>query len=647
MCGIAGIFHLDGSPIHTQQLLAMTRVIRHRGPDDEGFLLASTENNFAERHSAEDSIDEVKIQHRALPEKTQGNLGMGFRRLAIIDLSAGGHQPYTDENETCYLTFNGQIYNYLEIRNELEAYGMKFRSSSDTEVLLKSYLHWGVDCLQKFIGMFAFVIYDKANKCLFVARDRLGVKPFVYYYGNQKFIWASEEKQLVTTGLVKANVNESVMIRFLRDIALFESNETFFQDIHQLPPGAYALVNAQGIRIKKYWHLDLSHTNVSIPWESAKEKTNQLLTDAVKLRLRSDVPLGIALSGGIDSSSISSVARKLTQDSIRTFSVYYEGKEYDERPYIEEVLKLGGFNQTFHTGEQNCSIEQIQKWIFHQDAPTSGASPFSAYQNYQNVRRSGITVLLNGQGGDELFAGYPYYFKYLLAQQFHSNQLNELLNNIWHYGKYHGLKALTKQLYLSFIAYQGKFDKLRQTEYHKYSTQTFYPREFGLESENSLPQNFFVQSLYHGITRSHLPHMLRWEDRNSMAHSVESRVPFLDHRLVEFAFMLPDVYKIHKGVQKYILRESMKQIVPNSILLRKDKIGFATPTDKWTSGPLYLPIRELIHDPLFLSRTWIEGARVKKEFEKSPTHFRQHELWRIMTAELWHRQFIDPVTPKM
>lgn len=644
MCGIAGIFHLDGSPIQVHQLRAMTQIIRHRGPDDEGFLLAHTEAGQSSAHWSSDSISEIKSKLEPLPTTTQCNLGIGFRRLAIIDLTAGGHQPLCDESKNYYLTFNGQIYNYLEIKNELLALGVHFNTVSDTEVLLKSYIQWGVKCLDRLIGMFAFVIYDKTNKCLFAARDRLGVKPFVYTYDNQRFIWASEEKQLICSKLVTPQVNESVMVHFLRNVSLFESQETFFKEIHQLPPASYALVNTKGISIHKYWHLQLDEDIEQLPFGAAKEKTKSLLEDAVKLRLRSDVPLGIALSGGIDSSSISCVARNLSPGILRTFSVYYEGKKFDERAYIQAVINTGGFDPVFYTGDQHCTVDQINQWIFHQDAPTAGGSPFAAYQNYRNVRSAGITVLLNGQGGDELFAGYPYYLKYLLAQQIKSKQHQAALENLWKIALAQGPMNGLKQLFLSWKVLSGKMDLLRQLEYQKYATANLYPEEFPYVMEGTIPTNYFKQALLNGITRTHLPHMLRWEDRNSMAHSVESRVPFLDHRLVEFAYSLPDHYKIQGGIQKFILRDAMHSVVPEQILKRTDKIGFATPTDQWTSGILKNAIHELLNDPLFRTRTWIYGNRVLKKMKESPESFGQHELWRIINAELWHRRFIDQIS---
>lgn len=649
MCGLAGIYNLDGTPVDTRKLLQMTRLIRHRGPDDEGFLLADIHQGMVTRHSSEDSIEEVRLQWPNLPTESRSNLGMGFRRLSIIDLSARGHQPMSDPEQTCFLCFNGQIYNYVEIRAELMGLGYTFKSQSDSEVLLQSYLHWGSSCLEKFIGMFAFAIFDKTNKRLFVARDRLGIKPLMYYFDGKSFIWGSEEKQFTHSGIIQSVLNENVMLDFLRDIKLFEHPDSFIQNVQQLPAACYAFVDQNGIRLNRYWSLHPGQADLSKTEEMWKSQISDMLKDSVKLRLRSDVPLGIALSGGIDSSSISCLARELSPNVINTFSVYYEGSPYDERVYIKSVIEKGGINPNYYTAKNEISIEEVAKWIYHQDAPASGASPFSAFQNYKNVRSAGITVLLNGQGGDELFAGYPYFLKYFIADLYGKRNLNGLISNLGHLLKDQGPVTCLKQIYLAKNLIHGNPVSIRHLEYRKYATPELFPREIDQrynQSEHPLQtqssdSSYLETALIAAITQTHLPHMLRWEDRNSMANSIESRVPFLDHRLVEKSMQIPVSLKIRKGVQKYILREAMRNIVPELILKRKDKIGFGTPTVEWTTTQLYEPIRELLHSSSFLSRTWIHGKKVTALLEKNPKRFGENELWRIMSAELWHRTFID------
>ncbi len=642
MCGLSGMYHLDGSPIDPATLEVMNKLIRHRGPDDEGYVLIHTPSGAINPHSGDDSMEEIKFRYPQVPLHTEANLGIGFRRLSIIDTSAKGHQPMLDVSRKYVLSFNGEIYNYREIREELKKLGYSFDTESDSEVLLKAYIQWDIECLSRFIGMFAFVIYDDVKKRLFAARDRLGIKPFLYYFDGFRLIWGSEEKQFVKSNAVDAVLHEESMIQFLRDHSLFENPNSFFKDLIHLPAGSFMLADRQGMHLHKYWSIHIPEEADMLQQQEAEEKIQSVLTDSIRLRLRSDVPLGIALSGGIDSSSIACLARDLTETQIRTFSVFYEGSRYDERQYIQAVLDRGGFQSTFYTADNRIQLQEIEKWIYQLDAPTTSASPFSAYQNYRNVRSAGIIVLLNGQGGDELFAGYPYYIKYFLAQLITEKKYASFFSNIASLQKMQGTKTAIAQAYLAWHCLKDSRSKLRSLEFSKYSTLECYPRDYPLSAEErNTETSFITDALYHSVVRTHLPHMLRWEDRNSMAHSIESRVPFLDHRLVELAFKIPASLKIQKGTLKYILRNSMKGKVPDSILNRTDKIGFGTPTDEWTNGILKNEVRDILHSESFLSRNWIYGTKVKDRYEKDPSSFGVNELWRIINAELWHRQFMD------
>ena len=637
MCGLAGIFHLDGSPIDSATLLRMTRIIRHRGPDDEGFLLANTNTNEISHHVHDDTIAEIKSISEPLPNHTNANLGIGYRRLSIIDVSALGHQPMSDKDGNVWLTFNGEIYNYLEIKSELISLSHQFKSNSDSEVLLHAYLQWGTDCLQRFIGMFSLVIYDRIKRRLFIARDRLGIKPLNYYFDGKKFVWASEEKQIAKTGIASVTPNETKIIEFLRDNTYFEDNETFFKEINQLPSGHFALIDSNGMSIRKYWDIAIPPIEEMLNANQSIECIKTILGDSIKLRLRSDVPLGIALSGGIDSSSVSCIAKNLTNASIQTFSVYYEGKKYDERKYIDAVLQTGGFKPTFYTANEEINFDEISKWIYHQDAPTTGASPFSAYQNYKNVRSAGIIVLLNGQGGDELFAGYPYYLKYYLADLIHNKNWKEFSKTICNLSFSQGIINTSSHLYLAGIALKNDKASLRKLEHKKYSSPDLYPVCNTVDT-TALTHSLITQSLFDSIKYTHLPHMLRWEDRNSMANSIESRVPFLDYRLVEKSFNIPAELKLKNGETKHILRQAMRGTVPDMILNRKDKIGFGTPTDKWTKS-LSKEIKELIISTEFAQHPWWYGQKIGNKFEMNPNSFGKNELWKIMTCELWYQTF--------
>ncbi|MBK9721901.1 MAG: asparagine synthase (glutamine-hydrolyzing) [Saprospiraceae bacterium] len=640
MCGLSGIYHLDGAPIETTSLLKMNRLIRHRGPDDEGYLLINTKTGAQTHHFHDDSIAEIKKTSTQLPESTTANLGIAFRRLSIIDLSVTGHQPMSDQEQNCWITFNGEIYNYIEIKNELQSLGHRFISGSDTEVLLHSYKQWGTHCLERFIGMFVFVIYNHKERTLFLARDRIGIKPFNYYFDGNRFVWASEEKQFSKSNLVTLSPNEFKMVEFLRDNKSFEDTDTFFKEIKQLAAGHFALINQNGLTITKYWDLPKQVNQISWNETQSIESIQSLLKDSIKLRLRSDVPLGVALSGGIDSSSVCCIARSLTDTSIQTFSVYYEGIKYDERKYIKAVLDTGGFKSTFYSGSHDVNLNEIKNWIYQQDAPTTGASPFSAFQNYKNVKNAGIIVLLNGQGGDELYAGYPYFIKYYLAQLLKDHNYSEYGKTIYALTQNQGIKKVLSHAYLSWKVLQKNSSVVRQLEHQKYATRNLYPNTL---LQNNFPNedSFIDAALSRSIKQTHLPHMLRWEDRNSMANSIESRVPFLDHRLVESSFNIPASLKLHHGVNKYILRQSMKNIVPDIILNRKDKIGFGTPTTLWTHTTLAPGIQDIIQSKEFLDRPWWNGKAIRSKFEKNPYSFGENELWRILSSELWYQSFFN------
>lgn len=638
MCGLAGIFHLDGLPIDSATLLRMTRMIRYRGPDDEGFVLANTKTGDLSHHVHDDTIEEIKSISKQLPLHTSANLGIAYRRLSIIDLSPLGHQPMADRDKNVWITFNGEIYNYLEIKAELISLSHQFISNSDTEVIIHAYLQWGTDCLKRFIGMFSFVIYDNTKRRLFIARDRMGIKPLNYFFDGKQFIWASEEKQIAKSGIVTVTPNETKIAEFLSDNKYFEDNETFFKEINQLAGGHFALIDANGLSIHKFWDISIPASDDMLDYDSSISTIKELLSDSILLRLRSDVPLGIALSGGIDSSSLSCIARNLTDTSIQTFSVYYEGKKYDERKYIEAVLQTGGFQSTIYTLSQEINFDEISKWIYHQDAPTTGASPFSSYRNYKNVRDAGIIVLLNGQGGDELFAGYPYFLKYYLADLIKNNNWSEFFKTTFKLGLTQGIKNTSSHVFLASILLKKDKTALRRLEFKKYSSPELYPATSPMDHA-SQATSFITQALYDSIKCTHLPHMLRYEDRNSMACSIEARVPFLDHRLVEKSFSIPAEYKLKNGVNKYILRKAMKNIVPDIILNRQDKIGFGTPTDQWTSNSLSKEINDLIHSKVFDQRPWWNGAKIRTKLSTDPNSFGMNELWRIMNCELWYQSF--------
>lgn len=643
MCGIAGIFQYHAMPVSVEALRRMTDRVRHRGPDDEGYVLLSTAGRPFQALRGTDSHPALREQLADIGQFTNDffDLGMSFRRLAIVDLSPTGHQPLCDDSGKYWMTFNGEIYNYIEIREELKTLGYTFYSQGDAEVLLKAYIQWGEKCLERFIGMFAFVIYDGIAKKIFGARDRFGVKPLCYYHDKERFLWASEEKQIIDSGLVSLKFDEEAIGNFLLYNQLHYSENTFIDGIKQIPAGHYFTLNPQQFVIERYYQINEQNSLSSMTASEKDERFFALFESAVQLRLRSDVPVGIALSGGLDSSSIAMMAKRILHERVRTFSVYYDqDKKFDEREFIQAVLDTGQFDPVYYTQDQQVNLDAVSEWSFQQDGPTTGASPYSAYLNYKNVRKSGIIVLLNGQGGDEILGGYPYYYKYLLRDDLRHGHLIDVMRQVSSWVKHESVgfaaKTIAGAVYSLFKGQQG----MLSLENKKYSTPAFYhgfePSIKGIELSGEFDSSL-KNAMYNTLNTTMLPHLLHWEDRNSMSCSIESRVPFLDHRLVEFMYSLPDEDKINGGLTKVILRRALRDLVPSKILSRRDKKGFGTPTDQWTRGILRNEISDLLNSERVKNRSWWDYRALQRAFERN--QFAVHELWKIVTLELFVSKF--------
>lgn len=648
MCGICGIFNINSEPINKEHLLKMGKLIHHRGPDDEGYLLVNTTEQKISHCHAENTIEEFKSTLPYILEDFNANIGMGFRRLSIIDLSPAGHQPMTDAKNRCWIVFNGEVYNYQEIKHELISLGYSFRSETDTEVIINAYLQWGKDCVKRFNGMFSIALWDIEKQILFCARDRMGVKPFYYSFDGKQFVWGSEIKQFTKSGIIEPKVNYANVHNYLMMSRLNVDKNTFFENIAELPPAHIMEVSKNGIKTERYWDIDENKTLTGLSDDDYAKGFEDLFADAVKLRLRSDVPLGIALSGGLDSSSIACIAGRFVTKPIKTFSVYYEDdKKFDEREFIYEVLKTGNFDPVYFTANQNVSFEELRKFFYYQDEPCMSASPFSAYKNNENIRKAGIIVALNGQGGDELLAGYHTYFKYYYL---------DLVKNIQFLKLAKELKLYQKDFNLSINEIVNLFTKiglrlflpdklLKHHEYKEVANKGFYTNQL-FEYKNVIElnkkyKNELNNNLYQTLVNTSIPHLLHWEDRNSMAHSVESRVPFLDYRLAEWIFSIPVNQKIRGAETKFVLRNGMKNILPEKVRNRKDKVGFATPTDLWTNKLLKNEISELFASSSFKQRGIFEASKIESAYQKSPSTFKANEIWRILSMEMWFRIFID------
>jgi len=539
MCGISGILSFDGK-YNREDILKMNKVLSHRGPDDEGTYF----DDF---------------------------IGLGHRRLSIIDLSKAGHQPMSCGSKRYWIIFNGEVYNYLEIREELIKKGHEFHSNSDTEVILESYIEWGTECLQKFNGMWALAIWDKEKKELFCARDRFGVKPFYYYHEEDCFVFASEIKAILEAENVPREPNYERILQYLGNYPLLENKSTFFKNIFQLPASHYALIKKGEMVIERYWDIEKK----SIEGIDAKERFLDLFKDSISLRLRSDVPVGTCLSGGLDSSSIVCVLNKMIDPTKqKTFSSCFEDKRFDEREYIEEVVKATSVTPFYTFPDINHIYPQIEKIVWHQDEPFDSTSIFAQWSVMELAKKNGVIVLLDGQGSDEALAGYIPYKWYLLLDSFSSkNPFYLIKNSLGLFKSLKGYKDYTNLSYYKILKrlFASKFISKEKVK----SSRSFYlQKEFIDNYKDNLKLNYsnkfsskLENKLYHDVYYSSLPRLLQYEDRDSMAFSLESRVPFLDYRFVELIFSLPVSNKNQERLDKIHPEKSNE-----GCITRKDKM---------------------------------------------------------------------------
>ena len=646
MCGIAGIFHSNGDSVSRDTLDYMNRVQSHRGPDGNGVFV-------------------------------EGPVGLAHVRLAIIDLTDAGHQPLTQDGYS--ITYNGEVYNFSELREELEGKGHSFRSDCDTEVVLRAYIEWGDDCVKRFNGMFSFAIWNAKQNVLFCARDRLGIKPFFYFHQGSNFEFASEIKALLHDPS-RRKPRLRTLVRFFGEGLTDDEWETFFDSIKILPPAHTLTVSARGLKLNRYWKIDTQADwrnfeplkKVELPahsermaapdyfpqtkgLEEASDAFRELFTDAVRLRLRSDVPVGTCLSGGLDSSSVVTCATGLIDRPVETFSSIYPDRGYDERRFIEDVAKA--CNTNAHPIESNGRDlpDIFDKIVWAQDEPTAGPGLYSQWKVMEEAKKS-VTVLLDGQGGDELLAGYHHYFReYLseLAKELHGDKQD--LNQVLEVGKV--ISEVTGMDHTALAerairrAKRPKILKLFQRERPgKVKTPALLAAALAARVSKKdatrmdvdrIFENSLSQKLYDDLTRFSIPPLLRYEDRNSMAFSLEARVPFLDHRVVEFCFALPNRFKIDPPHTKLVLRKAMNGRLPASVTQRQDKLGYPTPVANWIRNEL----RDWIHD-LFDSQSFKqcdlfdtdECRHILKKHQDGED--RSWDLWRILHGYRWNELFL-------
>lgn len=617
MCGIAGIYNRNGEPVSFELLKKMTDIIAYRGPDDEGHYI----NN---------------------------NIGLGHRRLSIIDLSPSGHQPMCNEDESIWITYNGEVYNYLELMQELKSRGHIFKSKTDTEVILHSYEEYGVDCLQKFNGMFAFAIWDDNKKTLFCARDRLGIKPFYYYLDNKNFCFASEIKAIIED----KNITRQPNYDALYDYFTFQftlGDKTFFQNIKTLLPGHLLTITENKFEVRKYWDINF----VEIPGTEGEitAKIRKLLEDSVEKNLMSDVPIGSYLSGGIDSSSVASIASLVMSDQLNTFSgAFSEGGDYDERAFAHKVVTRAKTKHREVVPTAQDFITSISKIIWHLDEPQSGAGAFSQYM-VAKLASDHVKVILTGHGGDELFAGYPRYIQILLEDSMR-HSYKAFLTEAHKYKNLFGLASLLSALRRRLLESDDSgFHRIEQIKKHtrkKLLSKEFHDRmkEVPLADLGSYKKNMNTKNpidLMHYIDiKLFLQSLLVVEDKISMANSIESRVPILDHRIVELSASIEPSIKSKYLVPKYLLKKAVCDLLPEEVIKHK-KLGFPTPISIWFKRDLKEDIERILLSTTAQKRGIFNIEYIKRILYENSSNKKDHTrlIWMLLCVELWFKNFID------
>lgn len=660
MCGISGIFNLKGRAVDQQLLLSMTELIRHRGPDDEGYCLINTQSGETAFLKGKDTIPELQSELPALPVSSDADLAFGFRRLSILDLSPKGHQPMRSADGKAVIVFNGEIYNYRELRSELEALGCVFSTHTDTEVILHAYQNWGTDCLKRFIGMWAFALYDLRNHTLFCARDRYGIKPFYFSMNGVSFHFGSEIKQLLACPISK-ELNYPMLWRSMKINALLAyESETFFSRIKALRPGHFITIKNDIMQIQSYdkWDIE-SFEQSKLSFAEAVEQYRSIFLDSVKLQMRSDVEVGSCLSGGMDSSAIVCAAASLTDKPFKTFSSYYdEDKALDERQWIKLVAEQTHAVSHLVSPTPDKTVEWFETATWHNDLPV-GAGFVSQYAVMQLAKQQGVKVLLDGQGSDELTAGYNHAFYRYFADLLRQGKLYEMDRQMHHYFMGKPLmtvvgslpKIILSALFRENLLYNIEFSFYRfepfNANFHTNVALQLSNRRELLSGIRNLPVSRLSNFLFNMMHSTSIQTLLHYEDRMAMAHGVESRVPFLDHRLVELAFSLPSSFKINPPVGKYVHREAMKDIIPDAIYNRKDKAIFSTPFySRWLKGPLSSYVNEVFHSQEFRQRGIYDLSVIRRKWKayKGGSKADAEMLFNILALEVWFRTFKPELT---
>lgn len=621
MCGIAGCYY-SNQPIDKSRFEEMIDMIAYRGPNDRGVF-----------------YDE--------------KLAFGHRRLAIIDLSTDGHQPFFYQ-ERYVLVFNGEIYNYIELREILKNKEYQFKTETDTEVLIAAYDCFGEKCVQYFNGMWSFAIYDRKESVVFCSRDRFGVKPFYYYFQNGAFIFGSEIKQIIHMVDRQFSVNRPRLLEYLIRGIHDHTDETMVSDVMQLRGGHNLTLNLNKLEmnVSRYYNLKKTAKS-SNNFDDAKVTFYNRFRDSVKLRLRADVPVGYCLSGGLDSSSIVCMADKIIKENSidikqESVSSCFDDKRYDEQEYIDEVLNKTNVkgNKVFPDGESVLKVLDTMLW--HMDEPFSSTSMYAQWNVFKAAKECNLTVMLDGQGADEQLAGYTGFYSVVMADCLRRFQFGRFVHEL---KSYKAKRAINEKYVKSYkIIIEALISAYLPRKVQQFGKIHMFYLKQGLPFEPDdikktlygirlYPANDYKQYILDNLD-CNLAMLLHYEDRNSMAHSIESRVPFLDYQLAEVMFGMPIDYKLRDGITKYIMRESLSEVLPEKIKNRYSKLGFVTPEDQWINENPNAFRRE-VEEACDVLTPLLHKDRVMRWYNQieGKVQRRDFTLWHIICASHWIKVF--------
>jgi asparagine synthase (glutamine-hydrolysing) len=615
MCGINGVFYFNPARrAEREDVDSMRAALDHRGPDDRGIHL-------------------------------DGNVGLGFNRLSIIDLS-GGHQPMCNEDGTVWIVFNGEIYNFVELREDLLSRGHRFQTRSDTETIVHAWEEYGERCPEKLRGMFAFAIWDSRRKVLFCARDRLGIKPFFYYQDSRQFLFASEMKAVIEPAGVPREVDPEALAQFLRHLYVI-GPRTMLRGVCKLLPGHSITVEQSGSTIRRYWELPIEPPR-EVSEHDALEEFDALIKETIRRHLVSDVPLGAFLSGGIDSSSVVALMASLQVPDIKTFSVGYDSPE-SELPFARIVAGH------FHTDHNELILspskfrDSLLQTVWYMDEPVADWAALPLFF-VSRLARTKVTVALSGEGSDEIFGGYEIYRRMLTIRSLGRIPLASLAGRMM--DRFSSDEKIRKYARMLGQSLESSYGGVSHAFSHEQISRLLLSRDWTREAADGVSQAYaecrglpdYCRMSFIDIKTWLVDNLLVKADRMSMGNSLELRVPFLDHKVVEFAWRLPVSLKIRGGTGKYLLRKYMEPLLPSTITQRPKK-GFAVPIDEWFRGDLAGFVRETLHASGGGSHNFFSWPEIERLLD---THRRKdcsEQIYALLVFDSWYRAFVKSGVP--